>query len=217
MVKPEEKRLLLLLGGEWHDFDGFARTLRPVLTAAGYRVEVSRDLERLTRLGEEGWDALLTYTCFTAEQDPNAPPGLSRQQAIALRDWVQAGGAFLALHAASVIGTSGPEYRALLGGEFCSHPPPFTFTIYPLSSSHPILSGLPALTVHDEFYLQVCDSDVTVLMVAALQEKAYPMLWSKMEGRGRVAYFAPGHFREVWENSLYQWVILQILTWLTGG
>ncbi len=217
MVKPEEKRLLMLLGGEWHDFDGFARTLKPVLTAAGYRLEVSRDLERLTRLGEEGWDALLAYTCFTAEQDQNAPSGLSRRQAIALRDWMQAGGAFLALHAASVIGTSGPEYRALLGGEFRSHPPPFTFTIYPLASSHPILSGLSALTVHDEFYLQVCDSNVAVLMVATLEEKAYPMLWSKGEGQGRVAYFAPGHFVDVWENPLYQQVILQTLVWLVGG
>ncbi len=207
----------MLLGGEWHDFQGFAKSMISALEVSGYQVEPTWDAGRLLSLSQEGWDALLMYTCFTREQRKDSSSGLTEEQCAALAHWVHAGGALLALHAATVIGTSGPAYRALLGGEFQSHPPPFSFTVYPLAHSHPILEGLSAFTVYDEFYIQTYDADVTVHLIAIQGDVAYPMAWSKEVGRGRVAYLALGHFPAVWEHGMYRWLVLQMLGWLVGG
>ncbi len=218
MVKRKrEKRLLMILGGEWHDFDGFARTMSSVLAAAGYRIDIADEFNLLLNLSVEGWDGVLAYTCFTGDQGQDTPRGLSHAQASALRHWVRAGGAFLGLHAATVIGSSGPDYRSLLGGEFQSHPPPFSFTVYPVAQSHPILAGISAFTIHDEFYLQTCDPDVHVHLIALYEGIAHPMLWSKTEGGGRVVYLAPGHFPMVWEMAIYQRLVLQSLAWMMDG
>lgn len=207
----------MLLGGEWHDFQGFAKSMIPVLEAGGYQVEPTWDLSRLLSLHQEGWDALLMYTCFTREREENSLSGLTEEQSIVLADWVYTGGALLALHAATVIGNSGPAYRALLGGEFQSHPPPFTFTVYPLAHHHLILEGVSAFTIHDEFYIQTYDADVSVHLVALQDGVAYPMAWSKETGLGRVAYLAPGHFPAVWEHEMYQRLVLRKLAWFFGG
>lgn len=211
------KRLLMLLGGEWHDFQGFAQSMTPVLEADGYQVERSWDPGRLLSLHQEEWRALLMYTCFTREQGQHSLSGLTEEQSVALARWVHAGGALLALHAATVLGTSGAAYRALLGGEFQSHPPPFSFTVYPLAHPHPILEGVTAFTIHDEFYIQTYDADVLVHLIAIYGNTAYPMAWSKEVGRGRVAYLAPGHFPAVWEHEAYRRLVLQVLGWLSGG
>lgn len=206
----------MMLGGEWHDFDGFAKTMSAVLATAGYQVEIAGEFNRLLNLSTESWDGVLAYTCFTGNQGQDTPRGLSQEQASALRRWVRAGGAFLGLHAATVIGSSGADYRALLGGEFQSHPPPFSFAIYPVAQFHPILAGISAFTIHDEFYLQTCDPDVHVHLIALYEGIAHPMLWSKTEGQGRVVYLAPGHFPAVWATMVYQQLVLQSLAWMMG-
>ena len=57
-------------------------------------------------------------------------------------------------------------------------------------------------------------SDVQVHMVAFDRAFAYPMAWSKSEGRGRVAHLAPGHSAQVWSLEPYQRLLLQTLDWL---
>jgi type 1 glutamine amidotransferase len=80
---------------------------------------------------------------------------------------------------------------------------------------HPITAGIEAFTVHDEFYIQTHTPDVQVHMVACDRGAAYPMVWSRTEGRGRVAHIAPGHSQEVWDLEPYQRLLLQTIAWLT--
>ena len=40
-------RILLLLGGMWHDFDGFAAVMRDLFGAEGYGIEATYDLDAL--------------------------------------------------------------------------------------------------------------------------------------------------------------------------
>ena len=74
--------------------------------------------------------------------------------------------------------------------------------------------GIEAFTVHDEFYMETHTSAVQVHMVAFDRGLAYPMVWSKTEGEGRVAHIAPGHSREVWDLKPYQQLLLQTIYWL---
>jgi type 1 glutamine amidotransferase len=213
-----EKSILIILGGTWHDFDGFTTVLRPVFEDAGYRVTPTYDFDVLTRLGGSDYDVTLLYTCVgEVRDDPDAKtaPGFSEAQVTGLLEWVRAGGGLLAAHAATVAGQSSPVLKALLGGVFVTHPPQFAFTVYPLYREHPITAGIEAFTVRDELYVQAYDATVEIHAVTIDRGVAYPMVWSRCEGQGRVAHVALGHGPEVWNLPPYQRLMLQAANWLS--
>jgi type 1 glutamine amidotransferase len=208
--------ILIVLGGTWHDFDGFAVAMRPVFEQAGYAVETTYDLDTLTRLDEGRYDIVLPYTCLTEQREDGQPATLKHTEAqiASLVEWVRGGGGLLAAHAATVAGQSSPALVALIGGVFISHPPEFAFTVYPLHREHPITAGVTAFTAHDELYIQAYDAAVEIHAVALDRGVAHPMVWSRGEGRGRVAYVALGHGPEVWSLHPYQRLMLQAVEWL---
>ncbi len=212
-------RVLLLLGGEWHDFTGFASFLGALVEPEGWLLETAFGLERLNGLADAPCDLVVGYTCFTRDphwKGPRGPAGMTDRQVKALADWVGGGGAFLAAHAATVAGESGPRYVELIGGEFVEHPPAFSFTVHPVYGRHPITEGIQSFTVHDELYIERLAAPVDLHMVAVDRGTAYPMVWSRREGKGRVAHVAPGHAAETWENPSYRRLMLQTMRWLIG-
>jgi len=218
MLSTNGKNVLILLGGLWHDFDGFASAMQALLTPHGFQVEATYDLDRLSHLEEHHYDVVIGYTCFSAHREGYndiSPEKLTNNQINGLTSWVRSGGALLAVHSATVMGESDSALGELIGGVFVSHPPPFTFTVYPIYGGHPMTMGIEAFTIYDEFYMETHMPDVQVHMVAFDRGVAYPMAWSRTEGQGRVAHIAPGHFREVWELKPYQQLLLQTIDWLT--
>ncbi len=214
-----KKRALILLGGMWHDFDGFARNMLPVLEEAGWQAEASYDLDHLTRLDDQTCDLVLNYTCFSKHAeglDNSGPEKMSDAQIESLAKWVRGGGAFLAAHAASVLGESSVSLGTLIGGAFVEHPPAFVFSVYPLYDSHPITAGIEAFTVYDEMYIERFDPSVDIHMLTIDRGVAYPLVWSKSEGHGRVAHVALGHSSAVWELAPYRRLMLQTIAWLVG-
>jgi type 1 glutamine amidotransferase len=213
----EPKRALLLLGGSWHDFDGFATWLTGLLTPHGWQVEATYDLNRLMTLEEEKPDLVISYTCFSANPDPENARGKRRmknKQAKALASWLRAGGAFYGVHGATVMGDSSQLLGKLLGGKFLRHPPAFTYKVYPMFEEHDFTQKIGAFEVTEEFYIQHYDNNLDVLMVGILDEVVHPLVWCKHEGLGRVAYNALGHVPEVWQHPTYQQLTLQAVDWL---
>jgi type 1 glutamine amidotransferase len=213
------KRALILLGGMWHDFDGFSNSMRPVLETAGWQAESTYDLERLTGLERENFDLVLSYTCFSKHGeglDNSGPEKMSDAQIDSLTGWVRQGGALLAAHSATVLGHSSPALGALLGGSFVEHPPAFAFTVFPVYGAHPITAGIEAFTVYDEMYIERYDPRVDIHMLTVDRGTAYPLVWSKAEGEGRVAHIALGHSAAVWQLEPYQRLMLQAAAWLAG-
>lgn len=211
------KKALIILGGMWHDFDGFTAAHRPLLEAAGCQVEATYDLDSLVRLPEMGVDVVISYTSLSKHREgmnDTGPEQLTEAQVRGLSGWVQAGGALLAAHSATVVGSSDPELGRLLGGVFVSHPPQFAFTIYPMYGEHPITADVEAFTVHDEFYIERLTTPVDIHMAAFDRGFAYPMVWSKTEGQGRVAHLAMGHSALVWDLPAYQRLFLNAMNWL---
>jgi len=211
------KRVLLVLGGAWHDFDGFSAAIRPVLERAGHSVEATYDLESLAHLDEGRYDLVLMYTCIGVPgQGGDEPPRPTDAQATGLVRWVRGGGALLAAHASTVLGTVSPQLKALMGGVFVEHPPQFAFTVYPTFREHPITAGVTAFAVYDEFYFELYEECVEVHMVAIDRGIAYPMVWTKTDGKGRIAHIALGHALEVWRLEPYRRLMLQAVSWLTA-
>jgi type 1 glutamine amidotransferase len=211
-----QKRVLLFLGGTWHDFAGFASTMIPVLEVEGYSVESTYNLGMVEDLQGQ-YDIALIYTCLGGTSQPGKEPALdfTEQQATVLADWVHAGGALLAAHAATASGQNSPVLRALMGGVFIEHPPQFAFNVIPLRQPHPITAGIDQFTVKDEFYIQEYEPDIQVHMIAVDRGQAYPMVWSRVEGKGRVAHIALGHGPEVWNHKPYQKLMIKALAWIS--
>ncbi|MBC7235453.1 MAG: ThuA domain-containing protein [Chloroflexi bacterium] len=212
------RRILIILGGIYHDFEGFAGAMRRVLEKAGHTVEATYDLDTLLTLDQGLYDVVLSYTSFSRHRegrDDTHPETLSPAQTDSLVRWVRSGGALLGVHSATVSGAPNPALTALWGGLFVEHPPQFSFMVYPMRHRHPITADVDAFAVKDEFYIQDYDPAVNVHMVALDRGVAHPMVWTRMEGEGRVAYIAPGHHEGIWNLEPFQRLVLQAIDWLT--
>lgn len=215
----KNKRALILLGGTWHDFDGFAKSMESLLKNKRWEINATYDFDELFKLKEENYDLVLSYTCFSEQDwkdDSNVAEGFTDEQLNGLIRWTKNGGAFLASHASTIPGKTNPLLVEFIGGVFVEHPQECDFTVYPVYGEHPITDGIKAFTVHDELYIQKFNPAVNIHMVAIHNGMAYPMVWSKQEGKGKVAHVALGHSAKVWELKSYQQLMLQTIRWLTN-
>lgn len=211
-------KILLLLGGVHHDFEGFAAAFQEIVGDGNRVITATYDGDALLRLHEEEVDVVAIYTCLGgAQKDGVVAEDLTAAQTTALGKWVRNGGGLLALHAATVMQEDNQLMRDLIGGRFLTHPPQFDFAVIPLASEHPITNGVGPFTVHDEFYIQEFSTDVTVPMTAENRGAVYPMVWTKDEGHGRVAYIAPGHTASTWATENYRQLLRQGVGWLAGS
>ncbi|MEA3407660.1 MAG: ThuA domain-containing protein [Chloroflexota bacterium] len=214
----ESKRVLIILGGIYHDFEGFTSAMKPVLEANGYIVEATYDLDKLTTLRASPYGLVLSYTSLSRHREGEGdthPESLTPEQTASLAHWVRTGGALLTVHCGTVTGRDNPAFKALAGGVFVEHPPQFSFMVYPILPEHPITEGVGAFSVKDEFYIQDYEEGLDVHMVAVHEGVAYPMVWSKQECAGRVAHIAMGHSEAVWELAPYQRLMRNTVDWLT--
>lgn len=214
-----QKKLLLLLGGHYHDFGGFEAFVRELFGAGGFDVAATYEPGDLLDLRAR--DVVVLYTCHV--EPPDNPDeglqytgGLSDEETNSLIEWVQAGGGLVAAHSATTIRPDNEALRRLIGGRFISHPPRFPFTVYPMEHQHPILEGVGTFTVVDELYTQEY-ANVDVHAVAVDRGIAHAMVWTRTEGSGRVVHIAPGHDASVWSEAGYGRLVRQAVDWSLGS
>ena len=208
------KRLLLVLGGAHHDFEGFEARVVPLLQSHDYAVVTTYDHTCFTGLESGGYDTVLMYTSLgNAFDGTRCGHDLAPEQAKALRRWVRGGKGLVGVHSATVCRENNRDHWELLGGRFEKHPEPFAFEVYPLHSRGEFTRGIKPFRVYDEFYVQHCTDDVRVCLAALHEDEIHPMGWRRTEGQGRIACLAPGHYPDVWNNKTYQTILLRMLAW----
>lgn len=122
----------------------------------------------------------------------------------ALIDFVESGKSLVGIHNATDSFTKDPEFVALIGGRFRTHPAPLDIATEIVDKAHPITQGVGDFTLNDELYLFADYDPARVHLLA--QTRSYPddgpipVSWTREQGAGRVFYISLGHRPETFAN-----------------
>jgi uncharacterized protein len=222
------------------------RILSEIGKEHGFEVVPSKDgrLFEPDQIGQ--WDAFVFETTgdLTTPGDDKHPP-ISADGEKALYEAISAGKGFMGMHCATdTFGHHGPKFKKpgnrdkgaddpyiqMIGGEFIVHGDQQPSRIDIVDPSFPgIAKGFGAagnsFTITDEWYalknfadnLHVIMVQVTDGMKGHMYERPnFPITWARAHRKGRVFYTSMGHREDVWENPMYQALLLGALGWTTG-
>jgi hypothetical protein len=199
----------MVAAGQFHDID-FARLELLKLLAEDERIRTTVAANYSDTSAIAASDFLITYTC-------NLIP--SEEEQIALRDYIENGGKWFALHGTNSIldvfsegGVNAPETAPILmqtlGTQFIAHPPIQPFTVKTADHEHELVSGVGEFETDDEIYLSRIHGDIHQLLYSDFTGEATGFLeasWDNDEprpvyyinriGHGEVLYLNLGHCR----------------------
>ena len=198
----------------------------------GMEVTPSKD-GRIFDGDHEQFDAYAFFTSgdlTTVGQD--GAPAMSPAGKRALLETVRAGKGFLGIHAATDsfrgIGPDGAvdPYIAMVGGEFLSHGAQQNARMTVVNPRFPGLENLGGgFELYDEWYaMKHFAPDMHVLLInetegmegSDYQRPPYPGTWARKHGQGNVYFTSIGHREDVWENPLFENILVGALRWVTG-
>lgn len=207
-ARPARIDCVLIASGDWHDIDYARLELLGTLAAnPAIRTRVFEDYENREAIAAA--DMLVSYTC-------NVMPSEAAQET--LRDWLDGGGRWFALHGTNCIlemlgdgkwhaPRQAPLMMDLLGSQFLSHPPIAPYRVTVADPDHPLTRGVEPFDTTDELYHMELHGDLHVLLEAQCDEPAphfadgmdapgiHPVMYLKARGKGAVLYNTLGHCR----------------------
>ena len=190
------------------------------------------------------FDAIFFYTCGVLDEDGGeSPQGMSPQGVANFFNAIRNGVGLIGVHSATdTWKTPGEanenqpiedrtEYTKLIGGQFLMHGSQQESTLkvvepvqLPYMKSH-----FPEFKYFDEWYcLKNLNPDMHVLLVmdttvmdkeganSCYNRPPQPVVWARMEGKGRVAYSALGHNNSSWWDETNKGVISDLFRFVLG-
>jgi hypothetical protein len=206
----------------------------------GFEVTCSKDGGIFTPENIARYDVIVFFTSgnlLTTGTDQTPAMTLAGKEA--LLQAVKAGKGFVGVHPAtdafriSVMGAKDETFiahgdkvdpfTAMLGAEFVRHGPQQSPTVRVIDGHFPGCEKLPSsFQLLDEWYtFKDFRPDLHVVLALETQgmqgidyqRRPFPCAWARAEGAGRVYYLALGHREDVWENTLFQDLLLGGIGW----
>jgi cytochrome c len=217
---PEEKILLFTetTGFRHTSIDEGVAAVCEVAGAEGIAADHTEDSALFTDDTLAQYDAVVF---LSTTGDPLAPG----EQA-AFERYIQAGGGFAGIHAASDTEYDWPWYGDLVGAYFESHPANQNATVKVSDHDHPSTAALPDRWQRfDEWYNFQSNPRGDVHVLATLDESSYtggadgadhPTAWCHPYDGGRSWYTGGGHTEESYEEPLFRDHILGGIMWAGG-
>jgi type 1 glutamine amidotransferase len=199
-------KALLLAGGEIHDAKGCGEAIADALKAQADLdlTYVEEDLSVLESPNLDPYDVVVFY--YTVGE-------ISDAQKNGLLNFIASGKGFVGVHSAADSFRDCPEYRAMVGGHFVTHPRFRPYQVSVVDPDHPITQGLTEFMVEDEQYVLDYDPRAAVLCSALWQGRAVPVAWTKPWGRGRVFYLALGHDPNACGHEMFRLLLQRGARW----
>ena len=192
----------------------------------GFAVDASEDPNVFTAANLKRYSALI----FSSTNNEAFQNDAQRE---AFQNYIQGGGGFVGLHAATTTERQWPFFVSTIGGKFVRHPALQKFVVVVKDSTHPSTRGLPAsFEWEDECYFHdSLNPDLHVLLftdasklddpergkfASSLIDGSVPLAWTITTGGRRVFYSALGHKKETYSNPLLAGHILGGVLWAMG-
>lgn len=148
----------------------------------------------------------------------------------ALMRFIQRGGGFVGVHAASDAHYEWDWYGDLVGAYFAGHPPGTQFATTVIENhQHPSTAHFgPTFSVNDEWYFWNRNPRPNVTVLMSLDRTSHPTLanwgghdptgdhpitWCQSYQGGRSWYTALGHNDAVWEHPSFQQMLVGAIEW----
>jgi scyllo-inositol 2-dehydrogenase (NADP+) len=205
-----KKRVLMLVGGDYHPFESCAELFKGFVEASGrYSVEVTDSLDALKGGNLARFDAVTLYTHGRE---------LKKAQLDGLTAYVKNGGALVALHSAVASFKDQPGFAELLGGRFKNHGAVIEFPVQMTGVDSVITRRLPSFRITDELYvLDGFNADASeVLATAHWEGKDHPVAYTRTYGQGRIFVLLLGHDKRAFLHPSFQKMALRGLDWAAG-
>lgn len=205
-------------------------------TAAFRHDTISAGQSMLLELGvQNNWDISLTEdaTKFNPEELQEyalviwlntTGDVLNEEQQSAFEDYIENGGGYLGIHAASDTEYSWPWYGELVGAYFKSHPAIQQATLDTEDASHSSTEHLPVTwQLTDEWYSFQSNPRENVNVLVTVDETSYsagadamgdhPISWQHTVGQGKAFYTGLGHTTEVYSDDNFIQHIEGAMSW----
>ena len=211
------------------------KVIKAIAEKMGATITITKDASLINAENLKNYDVVIFYTSGDlTEEGTDKQPAMSKTGVEELTAWVNAGGGFMGFHAGNdsfrAPGDTVSPYIKLIGGEFAGHGKQFSGTIRLADPTHPTVKHFPDGWTHDEEWytfikLNTADMHVIALLdPGAEREKqemydvpAYPFIWCRAQGQGRVYYNGLGHREDVWDNADVQNSIADAILWASGA
>lgn len=220
--RPQRRRTALVVRGGWvgHQPVEATDSFLPFLRGSGFETIVRDSLDcyadaALMRRAD------LIVQCWTQGTiEPAQLRGLTAA--------IEAGTGFAGWHGGIVDSfRDSTDYMHLVGGQFACHPRGFvdyTVEVVPDKAAHPIVAGIPSITVHTEQYWVLTDAYNEVLATTThpslpgdpwAAPVTAPAVWTRNWGSGRIAICTVGHKMEDLNLPAIRAIIERSMTWAT--
>ncbi len=137
---------------------------------------------------------------------------LDEEQQAAFQRYVESGGGFVGVHAASDTEYDWPWYASLVGAQFSDHPAIQTATLNVEDATHPASAHLATtFSWEDEWYNFRENPRAHVDVLLSVDESSYaggtmgdhPIAWTHSVGQGRAFYTALGHSADAYTDPTF--------------
>jgi type 1 glutamine amidotransferase len=178
------------------------------------QVTVTENLASLNAQELSSYDLVLNNS-FLLEPSP--------EQLAALFQFIEEGGAYVALHAGLESFVNSPRYARMMGGRLVGHSPLKSFTVETFEDgfgterttpwAHPIARGMPPFETQDELYVVQTNTDELEVIARA---ESHPIVWWRPWYNGAALAFTLGHARTSTQNAGYRLLLKNCVKWLLG-
>jgi type 1 glutamine amidotransferase len=198
----------------WHPFGATSERIAAILAGLGHQVQVSdqvagevADLRR--------WDLVV----MNAAAGPQADHAGARAGLAAA---LERGVGLLAVHVGATTLLGLPEWESITGAAWVPgqsmHPKVGPCRILTYPDRHPVCAAVADFDIVDERYTHLrTAADILPLAVHVHEDRDFPLLWCRQQGRSRVVTDALGHDERSYDSPAHRELIVRAARWLTGA
>jgi len=219
-------RAIALIGDHYHPPGLIRPPIEAAMKPAGVTTDFLYDVTKLTAAALKHYRLLIILRDGMNWSDPaaNRPQWwMTDSQEQAIIAFVRAGGGILALHNANALKpwaekeNPAPILR-VLGSQYDSHGAPREgYRVRVLAKDHPVTRGIADFTATGEHHRpRPLATDMVRLLESTAEGETCLAGYVRTEGKGRVAYLAFGHNREVLELPDVQRLLANSARWCCG-